>query len=165
MSDGQALQPSSIEKDKTAHWCQERVLETAGARRRKPQGTKPIEEPLWELLSGVPAPCPPLVARPCPRPTTTTTHDKWSKVVLMSAPVRAVRRASSETCFFCAGRRDCYAHSSGALGSTLGRAHPYFPSHRCYTPKKEKKEKRKKEITMIEFFLVQTNQLSGSDSK
>ena len=27
-----------------------RVLKTAGARRRKPQGTKPIEEPRWELL-------------------------------------------------------------------------------------------------------------------
>jgi len=27
-----------------------RVLKTAGARRRKPEGTKPIEEPRWELL-------------------------------------------------------------------------------------------------------------------
>ena len=49
---GQAHQPSSIDKDsdKTAQWRQERVLKTAGARRRKSQGTKPIEEPRWELL-------------------------------------------------------------------------------------------------------------------
>jgi len=47
---GQAHQPSSIDKNKTAQWCQERVLKTAGAQRRKPQGTKPIEEPRWELL-------------------------------------------------------------------------------------------------------------------
>ena len=51
MSVGKAHQTSSIEKDKTAQWRQERVLATAGARRRKPQGTKPIEEPLWELLN------------------------------------------------------------------------------------------------------------------
>jgi len=42
---GQAHQPSSIDKNKTAQWRQERVLKTAGAQRRKPQGTKPIEEP------------------------------------------------------------------------------------------------------------------------
>ena len=47
---GQAHQPSSIDKNKTAQWRQERVLKTAGARRRKPQGTKPNEEPQWELL-------------------------------------------------------------------------------------------------------------------
>jgi len=47
---GQAHQPSSIDKNKTAQWRQERVLKTAGAQRRKPQGTKPIEEPRWELL-------------------------------------------------------------------------------------------------------------------
>jgi len=47
---GQADQPSSIDKNKTAQWRQERVLKTAGAQRRKPQGTKPIEEPRWELL-------------------------------------------------------------------------------------------------------------------
>ena len=47
---GQAHQPSSIDKNKTAQWRQERVLKTAGARRRKPQGTKPIEESRWELL-------------------------------------------------------------------------------------------------------------------
>jgi len=46
----QAHQPSSIDKNKTAQWRQERVLKTAGARRRKPQGIKPIEEPRWELL-------------------------------------------------------------------------------------------------------------------
>ena len=43
-------QLSSIDKNKTAQWRQERVLKTAGAQRRKPQGTKPIEEPRWELL-------------------------------------------------------------------------------------------------------------------
>jgi len=47
---GQAHQPSSIDRNKTAQWRQERILKTAGARRRKPQGTKPIEEPRWELL-------------------------------------------------------------------------------------------------------------------
>jgi len=47
---GQAHQPSSIDKNKTAQWRQERVLRTASARRRKPQGTNPIEEPQWELL-------------------------------------------------------------------------------------------------------------------
>jgi len=47
---GQAHQPSSIGKNKTTQWRQERVLKTAGARRRKPQGTKPIEESRWELL-------------------------------------------------------------------------------------------------------------------
>jgi len=47
---GQAQQPSSIDKNKTTQWRQERVLKTAGARRRKPQGTKSIEEPRWELL-------------------------------------------------------------------------------------------------------------------
>jgi len=41
---GQAHQPSSIDKNK-----QERVLKTAGAQRRKSQGTKPIEEPRWGL--------------------------------------------------------------------------------------------------------------------
>jgi len=50
VSGGQAHQPSSIDKNKTAQWRQERVLKTAGAQRRKPQGTKPIEEPRWELL-------------------------------------------------------------------------------------------------------------------
>ena len=39
----QAHQPPSIDKNKTAQWRQERVLKTAGARRRKTQGTKPIE--------------------------------------------------------------------------------------------------------------------------
>ena len=34
-------------KNRTAQWRQERVLKTAGAQRRKPQGTKPIEEPRW----------------------------------------------------------------------------------------------------------------------
>jgi len=47
---GQAHQPSSNDKNKMAQWRQERVLKTAGARQRKPQGTKPIEEPRWELL-------------------------------------------------------------------------------------------------------------------
>ena len=47
---GQTHQPSSIDKNKTAQWRQERVLKTAGAQRQKPQGTKPIEEPRWELL-------------------------------------------------------------------------------------------------------------------
>jgi len=47
---GQAHQPSSIDKNKTAQWRQEHDLRTAGARRRKPQGTKPIEKPQWELL-------------------------------------------------------------------------------------------------------------------
>ena len=49
---GQAHQPFSIDKNKTAQWRhgQEHVLKTAGARRRKPQGTKPIEEPRWEFL-------------------------------------------------------------------------------------------------------------------
>ena len=47
---GQAHQPSSIDKNKTTQWRQERVLKTAGAQRRKTQGTKPIEEPRWELL-------------------------------------------------------------------------------------------------------------------
>jgi len=47
---GQAHQPWSIDKNKTAQWRQERVLTTAGARRRKPQGTKPIWEPRRELL-------------------------------------------------------------------------------------------------------------------
>jgi len=46
----QAHQPSSIDKNKTAQWRQERVLKMAGAQRQKPQGTKPIEEPRWELL-------------------------------------------------------------------------------------------------------------------
>jgi len=31
-------------------WREEHVLKTAGARRRKPQGIKPIEVPRWELL-------------------------------------------------------------------------------------------------------------------
>jgi len=44
----QAHQPSSIDKNKTAQWRQERVFKTAGSWRRKPQGTKPIEEPRWE---------------------------------------------------------------------------------------------------------------------
>jgi len=47
---GQAHKPSSIEKNKKAQWRQERVLKTAGAQQRKSQGTKPIEEPRWELL-------------------------------------------------------------------------------------------------------------------
>jgi len=47
---GQAHQPSSINNNKMAQWRQERVLKTAGAQWRKPQGTKPIEEPRWELL-------------------------------------------------------------------------------------------------------------------
>ena len=47
---GQAHQPSSIDKNKTAQWRQERVLKKAGARRRKPQGTKSIEVPRRELL-------------------------------------------------------------------------------------------------------------------
>jgi len=47
---GQAYQPSSIAKNNMAQWRQERVLKTAGARRRKPQGTKLIEEPQSELL-------------------------------------------------------------------------------------------------------------------
>jgi len=47
---GQAQQPSSTDETKTTQWRQERVLKTAGARRRKPQGTKSIEEPRWELL-------------------------------------------------------------------------------------------------------------------
>jgi len=47
---GQAHQPLSIDKNKTAQWRQERVLKTTGARWRKPPGTKPIEEPQWELL-------------------------------------------------------------------------------------------------------------------
>jgi len=38
---GQAHQPSSIDKNKTAQWRQERILKTAGAQRRKRQGTKP----------------------------------------------------------------------------------------------------------------------------
>jgi len=46
----QAHQPLSIRKNKTTQWSQERVLKTAGARRRKPQRNKPIEEPRWELL-------------------------------------------------------------------------------------------------------------------
>jgi len=46
---GQAHQPSSIDQNKTAQWRQERVLKMAGAWRRQPQGTKPIEEPRWEL--------------------------------------------------------------------------------------------------------------------
>jgi len=41
----QAHQPSSIDKNKTAQWRQKCVLKTAGAQRRKPQDTKPIEEP------------------------------------------------------------------------------------------------------------------------
>jgi len=40
----------SIEQNKTAQWRQERVLKTASARWRKPQRTKPIEEPRWQLL-------------------------------------------------------------------------------------------------------------------
>jgi len=40
-----AHQPSSIDKNKTAQWRQKCVLKTAGARRRKPQSTNPIEEP------------------------------------------------------------------------------------------------------------------------
>jgi len=47
---GQAHQPSSIDKNKTAQWRQERVLKTAGAQRRQLQGTRTIEEPRWELL-------------------------------------------------------------------------------------------------------------------
>ena len=47
---GQDHQLSSIDKNKMAQWRQERVLKTAGAQRRKPQGTKPVEEPRWELL-------------------------------------------------------------------------------------------------------------------
>jgi len=47
---GQARQPSSIDKNKTTQWRQERVLKTAGVRQRKPQGTKAIEESRWELL-------------------------------------------------------------------------------------------------------------------
>ena len=46
---GQDHQLSSIDKNKMAQWRQERVLKTAGAQRRKPQGTAPIEEPRWEL--------------------------------------------------------------------------------------------------------------------
>jgi len=42
---GQAHQPSSIDKNKTAQWRQERGLKTAGARRRQPQGTKPLRDP------------------------------------------------------------------------------------------------------------------------
>jgi len=47
---GQAHQPSSIEKNKTTQWRQERDLKTVGNRRRKPQGIKPIETPRWDLL-------------------------------------------------------------------------------------------------------------------
>ena len=47
---GQAHQPSSIDENKMAQWRQERILKTAGVRRRKSQGTKPIEEPRWELF-------------------------------------------------------------------------------------------------------------------
>jgi len=50
---GQAHQPSSIDKNKTTLWRREHDLKTAGARRRKPQGTQrsqPIEEPRWELI-------------------------------------------------------------------------------------------------------------------
>ena len=47
---GQAHQPLSIDENETTQWHQEHVLKTAGARRRKPQGTRPIEGPQWELL-------------------------------------------------------------------------------------------------------------------
>jgi len=47
---GQAHQPLSIDKNKTAQWRQERVLKTAGAQQRKPQDTKRIEEPQCELF-------------------------------------------------------------------------------------------------------------------
>jgi len=47
---GQALQDSSIDKNQTVQWRQERILKTVDARRRKPQGPKLIEEPRWKLL-------------------------------------------------------------------------------------------------------------------
>ena len=42
---GQAHQPSSIDKNKTAQWRQERVLTTAGARRLTTAGARRLRAP------------------------------------------------------------------------------------------------------------------------